>query len=328
MSDNDSRPEAQETASGSKNKNVSGVRVLNFMKFRTLATVLSAILVIASIASLATKGINFGLDFTGGTLVELSYEGEADVPAIRGQMEQLGHTDALVQEFGSANDVLIRIPGAEANIALGGQVATQLDELYEGNIVVKRVEFVGPQVGEQLRDQGGLGVMVAMALVMLYIAFRFQYKFSIGAVVALAHDTILILGVFSYFGLQFDLTVVAAILAVIGYSLNDTIIVYDRVRENFRKMRRATSIEVINISLSQTLGRTLATSGTTLFVLFSLFFLGGDTLQGFSTALLVGVGVGTYSSIYIASNMLLYLHVTREDLIAPPPREDGMDEMP
>ena len=232
------------------------------------------VLIVASIASM-TIGINFGLDFTGGTLVELSYEDAADVTTIRGQMEQLGYADALVQEFGSANDILIRMPGSEANIALGGQVASELDGLYEGDITVKRVEFVGPQVGEQLRDQGGLGVMVALALVMLYIAFRFQYKFSIGAVVALAHDTILILGVFSYFGLQFDLTVIAAILAVIGYSLNDTIIVYDRVRENFRKVRRGTPVEIINISLSQTLGRTLATSGTTMFVLLSLFFLGG-----------------------------------------------------
>nr|WP_087106866.1 protein translocase subunit SecF [Parendozoicomonas haliclonae] len=302
-------------------------RVINFMKYRTLATVFSVVLLLGSIGSLFVNGINFGLDFTGGTLVELSYEEAASVPEIRNQLEQLGHTDAVAQEFGSASDVLIRIPGAEADVNLGSRVAKQLDDLYDGDITVKRVEFVGPQVGEQLRDQGGLGMMLALALVMLYIAFRFQYKFSIGAVVALAHDAIVVLGLFSLLGLQFDLTVLAAILAVIGYSLNDTIIVYDRVRENFRKVRRGTPEDIINISLSQTLGRTLATSGTTMMVLFSLFFLGGETIHGFSTALLVGVGIGTYSSIYIASNMLLYLNVTREDLI-PPPKEEDADEMP
>ncbi|CAM3841849.1 protein translocase subunit SecF [Parendozoicomonas haliclonae] len=332
MSNDDSRLEAdsQETSSqenGSGKKMFGHTRVINFMKYRTLATVFSVVLLLGSIGSLFVNGINFGLDFTGGTLVELSYEEAASVPEIRNQLEQLGHTDAVAQEFGSASDVLIRIPGAEADVNLGSRVAKQLDDLYDGDITVKRVEFVGPQVGEQLRDQGGLGMMLALALVMLYIAFRFQYKFSIGAVVALAHDAIVVLGLFSLLGLQFDLTVLAAILAVIGYSLNDTIIVYDRVRENFRKVRRGTPEDIINISLSQTLGRTLATSGTTMMVLFSLFFLGGETIHGFSTALLVGVGIGTYSSIYIASNMLLYLNVTREDLI-PPPKEEDADEMP
>lgn len=327
MSNNDSRPEADSKEIVSGNKKMYGAtRVLNFMRFRTIATVLSIVLMVGSIASMAIKGMNFGLDFTGGTLIELSYDDSIAIATIRNQMEGLGHADAIVQEFGSASDVLIRIPGSETDSSLGRRITDGLNDLYDGDITIKRVEFVGPQVGEQLRDQGGLGVMVAMALVMLYIAFRFQYKFSLGAVAALVHDTVLILGVFSYFGLQFDLAVLAAILAVIGYSLNDTIIVYDRVRENFRKVRRATPEEIINISLSQTLGRTLATSGTTMFVLLSLFFLGGDTIHGFSTALLVGVGVGTYSSIYIASNMLLQLHVTREDLV-PPPREEG-DETP
>nr|WP_281646281.1 protein translocase subunit SecF [Parendozoicomonas sp. Alg238-R29] len=302
-------------------------RVIDFMRLRTMATVLSVLLLLGSVGTLAVNGINFGLDFTGGTLVELSYDSPANVAGVRNQLDEMGYGEAIAQEYGSANDVLIRIPGGETDVTLGDRVARQLGAAYEGEIKVKRVEFVGPQVGEQLRDQGGLGMMLALALVMLYIAFRFQYKFSLGAVVALAHDSLIVLGVFSLFNLQFDLTVLAAILAVVGYSLNDTIIVYDRVRENFRKVRRGTPAEIINISLSQTLGRTLATSGTTIMVLLSLFFLGGDMIHGFATALLVGVGVGTYSSIYIASNMLLYMNVNREDLIVPV-REDEVDDMP
>ncbi len=332
MAKNDSRPEAAsgETALGGvldDNKMFGPVRVWSFMKYRMLATAFSLVLVLGSVGALFVNGINFGLDFTGGTLVELSYDDAVNVTEIRAQLEELGYSDAIAQEFGSANDVLIRVPGGEADASMGRRMASQLNDLYAGDIAIKRVEFVGPQVGEQLRDQGGLGLLAALGLVMLYIAFRFQYKFSVGAVIALAHDCMIILGVFALFNLQFDLTVLAAILAVVGYSLNDTIIVYDRVRENYRKVRRGTSEEIINISLSQTLGRTLATSGTTLMVLFSLYFLGGDTIRGFATALLVGVGVGTYSSIYIASNMLLYLNVTREDLI-PPPKEDEVDKMP
>ncbi len=303
------------------------VRVFNFMKLRSAATVLSVLLMLGSVATLFVNGINFGLDFTGGTLVELSYDQPVNVANVRAELDQLGFDDASAQEYGAATDVLIRLPGSETDAHMGDKVAKQLNAAYEGDITVKRVEFVGPQVGEQLRDQGGLGMMLALALVMLYIAFRFQYKFSVGAVIALAHDSLIVLGVFSLLGLPFDLTVLAAILAVVGYSLNDTIIVYDRVRENFRKVRRGTSTEIINISLSQTLGRTLATSGTTIMVLLSLFFLGGDTIRGFATALLVGVGVGTYSSIYIASNMLLYMNVDREDLIVPV-KEDEVDEMP
>ena len=302
-------------------------RIIDFMKLRSIATVFSVVLLLGSMATLFTNGINFGLDFTGGTLVELAYDRPANVAEVRQQLDKMGYGDAIAQEYGAATDVLIRIPGGETDAHLGDRVARQLDNQYAGNITVKRVEFVGPQVGEQLRDQGGLGMMLALALVMLYIAFRFQFKFSLGAVVALAHDSIIVLGVFSLFGLPFDLTVLAAILAVVGYSLNDTIIVYDRVRENFRKVRRGTASEIINISLSQTLGRTLATSGTTIMVLLALFFMGGDMIHGFATALLVGVGVGTYSSIYIASNMLLYMNISREDLIVPV-KEDEADDMP
>ncbi|MGY0217185.1 protein translocase subunit SecF [Endozoicomonadaceae bacterium StTr2] len=304
---------------------INGVRIFDFMKIRRLAGMLSIILVLGSLVTLGVKGINWGLDFTGGTLVELRYDRAADISEVRDQLRAAGYTDAVVQEYGSASDVLVRIPGDEPT--LGDKVARMLDNAYEGDVETKRVEFVGPQVGERLREQGGLGMLLALAVVMVYIAFRFQFKFSVGSVAALAHDSIIVLGAFSLFELQFDLTVLAAILAVIGYSLNDTIIVYDRVRENFRKVRDTNAVEIINISLSQTLGRTLATSGTTLFVLLSLYILGGEMIHGFSTALLIGIGVGTYSSIYIASNLLLVQNISRDDLIVPV-KEGEVDEMP
>ncbi|MCK5893866.1 MAG: protein translocase subunit SecF [Endozoicomonadaceae bacterium] len=297
-------------------------KVIGFMRLGTFATVLSILLVVGSLVSLGVNGINWGLDFTGGTLVELSYDKPADVSNIRDQLEQMGYSDTVVQEFGSEQEVLIRISGDEAT--LGQRVSSSLAKQYDGKVIVRRVEFVGPQVGDRLREQGGLGLLMAMGLVMAYVAFRFQFKFSIGAVISLAHDAIVVLGVFSVFQLQFDLTVMAALLAVIGYSLNDTIIVYDRVRENFRKMRKGTAIDIINISLTQTLGRTLATSGTTIMVLLSLLFFGGDMIHNFSLALLVGIVIGTSSSIYVACNVLLYMNVSREDLII----SQANDEMP
>ena len=303
------------------------LRILNFMRFRRPATLLSVVLVACAVISLLVRGLNFGLDFTGGTLVELSYDRPVNMEQVRGTLERMGYSDATAQEYGSQRDVLIRLPGMAAGNDAGVKMAREL-VVAGGDVVVRRVEFVGPQVGEKLRDQGGLGMLLALALVMLYVAMRFQYKFSFGAVVALAHDSVLVLGLFSLLHLPFDLSVLAALLAVIGYSLNDTIIVYDRVRENFRKVRRGTPIDVINISLSQTLGRTLATSGTTIMVLLALFFLGGDMIHGFATALLAGVVVGTYSSIYIASNMLVYTNVTREDLVTPPPAENEEEIQP
>lgn len=300
-------------------------KIINFMRFRTFATVLSVILVVGSIISLATKGVSWGLDFTGGTLVELVYDKPVSTETIRGQLADAGYTDAVVQEFGSARDILVRMPGDDSSLARA--LSDLLNKQYEGSVDVKRVEFVGPQVGEQLREQGGLGMLMALGLVMLYIAFRFQVKFSVGAVLALAHDSIIAMGLFSVLGLQFDLTVLAAILALVGYSLNDTIIVYDRVRENFRKRRKGSAEEIINVSLTQTLGRTLATSGTTLMVLFALFLFGGEMINGFATMLIVGVGVGTYSSIYIASNLLLYMNISREDLVIPV-KDNELDEVP
>ncbi len=300
-------------------------KIIGFMKLRTMATVLSLVLIVGSLVSLATRGISWGLDFTGGTQVELFYEKPVNVSDVREQLAADGHPDAIVKESGSANNILVTIAGDDA--ALGNRVAQMLDANYEGRVEAKRIEYVGPQVGEKLREQGGLGMLMALGLVMLYIAFRFQFKFSVGAVTALAHDSIIVLGVFSLLGLQFDLTVMAAILAVVGYSLNDTIIVYDRIRENFRKRRKGGPTEIIDVSLTQTLGRTLATSGTTLMVLVALFLFGGDMIHNFATALIVGIGVGTYSSIYIASNLLLYMKISREDLVIPV-KQDEVDERP
>lgn len=301
-------------------------KVIGFMRLRTFATALSLILIVGFIISLATKGIEWGLDFTGGTVVELLYDKPVKTEDVRVQLEGGGFADAVVQEFGSAQSILLRIPGDDQTA--GAEISKLLNQNYEGDLQVLRVEFVGPQVGAQLRDQGGLGMLMALGLVMLYIAFRFQLKFSVGAVVALAHDVILILGLFSVFGLQFDLTVLAAILAIVGYSLNDTIIIYDRIRENFRKVRNVAPSEIIDLSLTQTLGRTLATSGTTLMVLASLFLFGGEAVHNFSTALLMGVTVGTYSSIYIASNALLMMNISRDDLIVPVRESDELDDRP
>lgn len=305
---------------------MNDAKVIKFMRLRTFASVLSLILMLGSIAALAANGINWGLDFTGGTLIELVYDQPVRTSDIRQQLGEAGYDNVVVQEFGSAENILVRIPGD--NPAMGGAVATLLGQSYEGSVEAVRVEFVGPQVGERLQEQGGLGMLFAMLLITLYIAFRFQFKFSIGAILSLAHDVIFTLGFFALLGLQFDLTVMAALLAVIGYSLNDTIIVYDRIRENFRKLRKGSAIEVIDLSLTQTLGRTLATSGTTLMVLMALFLFGGDMIHNFALALLVGVGVGTYSSIYIASNMLIYMKICREDLIIPVKENEGPDQMP
>ena len=305
---------------------MSDIKIINFMRLRTMATVLSIVMLAVSFGGLAIKGINWGLDFTGGTLIEVVYDQAVRTSDIREQLTGDGYDDAVVQEFGSASNILVRIPGDDPK--LGNQIVELLGANYEGSVTAQRVEFVGPQVGDRLREQGGLGMLMALGLVMLYIAFRFQFKFSVGAVSALAHDSIIVLGLFAWLDLQFDLTVMAAILAVVGYSLNDTIIVYDRIRENFRKLRKGSSEEVINVSLTQTLGRTLATSGTTLMVLLALFLFGGDMIHNFATALIVGVGVGTYSSIYIASNILIYMNISRDDLIIPVKENDDLDAMP
>ena len=296
-------------------------KIYNFMGVRKLALAFSLILMVVSIGSLAVNGLKFGLDFTGGSLVEIGYEQPADLEQVRSSLQTAGFNDVTVQTFGSPRDVLIRLQ-ADHDPKLGDKVLEALEADSGQSLELRRNEFVGSQVGEELREQGGLGMLLALFMIMIYLAFRFQFKFSIGAVVALIHDVIVVLGFFSLLQVEFDLTVLAAVLAVIGYSLNDTIVVYDRIRENFRIMRKGDEEEVMNASLSQTLSRTLMTSVTTLLVLVALFYFGGEMIHGFAMALLVGVLIGTYASIYGAANALLMMNVKREDLL-PPQKEEG-----
>ncbi len=302
---------------------------VNFMRLRVPALVLSTILILGSIASLAINSLNWGLDFTGGTLIQVGYEQPADLEAIRKQLADAEFGDAIVQNYGSSQEVLIRIApreGIKAS-AIGDQVVVALRA--DGTQVEKqRIEFVGPNVGEELSEQGGLAMLVALICILVYVAMRFEWRFALGSVAALIHDVILTLGLFSIFQLEVDLTVLAAVLAVIGYSLNDTIVVSDRIRENFRKIRKATPEEVVNESLTQTLNRTIVTSLTTILVLLVLFFKGGALIHGFATALLFGVIIGTYSSIYIASSVALALGVSKEDLMPPEVEKEGADQEP
>ncbi|MDE0153379.1 MAG: protein translocase subunit SecF [Gammaproteobacteria bacterium] len=297
---------------------------LNFMGRARHAMVLSGSLLVLSIGSLLFQGLNLGVDFEGGTLIEVGYPAPVELDEIRGQLEAAGFDRAVVQHFGSAQDVLVRIkPDDRPQSELSNQV---LETLRGGSqeLQLRRVEYVGPQVGEELRDDGGLAMLYALGLILIYVALRFEYRFSFGAVIALVHDVILTIGFFSLTQIEFDLTVLAAILAVIGYSLNDTIVVFDRIRENFRALRRQSSIEVLNVSINQTLSRTLMTSLTTLLVLFALFFFGGEVIHAFSIALIVGVIIGTYSSIYVAGSSLLVLGVSGQDLDTTP-TEDADD---
>jgi preprotein translocase subunit SecF len=299
----------------------------DFMKARHVAMALSAVLLIVSILAIATRGLSLGLDFTGGTLLEVSYEKPANIESVREQLDSSGFLGSTVQHFGSETDVLIRMSEAYRD-TLGLEVLEALKAGDASNEVqLRRSEFVGSQVGEELRDQGGLALLMALFVVMLYVSFRFQFKFSVGAVLALFHDVVIILGLFALFQWDFDLTVFAALLAVIGYSLNDTIVVADRIRENFRLERKSSTVEIINISLNQTLGRTIMTSLTTALVLVALMLLGGELIHNFALGLLIGVVVGTYSSIYVAANILLLMNISRDDLI-PAELEEEVDDLP
>ncbi|TWC22062.1 MULTISPECIES: protein translocase subunit SecF [unclassified Pseudomonas] len=303
------------------------LRTINFMGVRNVAFGVTLFLTVLALFSWATKGLNYGLDFTGGTLIELTYERPADVTKVREQLATSGYHEAIVQSFGATTDLLVRMPGEDPQ--LGHQVADALQKAGGDNPAkVKRVEFVGPQVGEELRDQGGLGMLMALGGILLYLAFRFQWKFAVGAIVSLIHDVAVTVGILSFFQITFDLTVLAAVLAIIGYSLNDTIVVFDRVRENFRVLRKASLIENINISTTQTLLRTMATSISTLLAIAALLFFGGDNLFGFSIALFIGVLAGTYSSIYIANVVLIWLNLNSEDLIPPAATETEVDDRP
>ena len=290
---------------------------IDFMSRRNVALAFSAVLIVISILSLSTRGLNFGLDFTGGTLIEVGYPSAPDTNQVRENLTVAGF-DSIVQTFGAATDIVVRIPPSEieeSSAELSTRVLAALSQGVEGEIEMRRVEFVGPQVGDELAEQGILAVIYAMVGVFLYVMFRFQWRFSVGAVAALFHDITISMGVISLVQIEFDLTVVAAILAVVGYSLNDTIVLFDRIRENFPRYRKRQPIEVVNTSINETLSRTLMTSTTTLLVLAALFYFGGEIIHGFAFTLIVGVLVGTYSSIYVASSALLMLKVSKYDLM-------------
>lgn len=309
------------------------MKIINFMGQAKLAVGISVVLMIISIVSLATRQLNWGLDFTGGTLVEVHYDASADLNAIRNVLEANGYTGAVVTSYGSDQDVLIRLQqehseeqGTALLAILQGALASTTDKAESGDsaggatpthVELLRIEFVGPQMGDELREQGGLAMLVSLFLILIYVAFRFQFKFAVGSVVALVHDVILTLGFFSVTGMEFNLNVLAAVLTIIGYSINDTIVIFDRIRENFRKLRRETPAQVINISLTETLERTIATAGTVFLTVLALALFGGDMLFGFAIALIVGVIAGTYSSVYMAAATTLMLGVTKEDLMLP-----------
>ena len=303
---------------------------IDFLGKRKIALIFSSLLIITSIASLAINGLKLGIDFTGGTLVEVGYQQAADLTALRAALDETGFEDATVQNFGTTKDVLIRVKPREgvSNAELSTKILQVVNRNSTESATIRRVEFVGPQVGDELTEDGGLALLYAMFGILLYIAWRFEYKFSLGSVAALLHDVIITLGFFSIFQLEFDLTVLAAVLAVIGYSLNDTIVVYDRIRENFRNLRKDAAENIMNISLNQTLSRTLMTSITTALVLVALAVLGGEIIHNFAIALLIGVGIGTYSSIYVASPIVLALGITQEDLMIPVVEGQDFDGMP
>jgi len=292
------------------------MNIIAFMKWRKFSTAFSVLAMTLALVALSTRGLNWGLDFTGGTLVEVEYAGSANLEGIRATLDENGYQGAVVVAFGTDRDVLVRLPQGFSDDE-GVAMVALLESVSDTEVELRRIEFVGPAVGEELREQGGLAMLLALGVVMLYVGFRFQLKFAIGAVVALAHDVLFVLGYFSVLGLEFDLTVLAALLAVIGYSLNDTIVVSDRIRENFRKLRRMSAMEVIDVSLTETIGRTLVTSLTTLLVLVALAVFGGEMIHGFALALLAGVSIGTYSSIYVAATIMLAMGVSKEDVAIP-----------
>jgi preprotein translocase subunit SecF len=298
--------------------------MFKLMEKRRIAALFSAVLIIVSLTSIFTRGLNLGIDFTGGTLVEVGFSESVELDNVRNSLGGTEFSEATVQYFGSAKEILIRVaPKEDKNSADIGAELMALLSAEGQQAELRRQEFVGPQVGEELTEDGGLAMLAALAMIMVYVAIRFQMRFSVGAIAALAHDVIITVGFFSLTQLNFDLTVLAAILAVIGYSLNDTIVVYDRIRENFRRMRKESALDVLNISLNQTISRTIITSLTTLLVLSALFFVGGEIIHSFSAALIIGVMIGTYSSIYIASPVILALGVSKQDLM--PVEKEGVD---
>ena len=309
---------------------LTGKTNIDFLGKRNIALVFSLLLIIASITSLAMKGLNLGIDFTGGYLIEVGYQQPVDIEPVRKILAQSNYSDAAVQHFGSSKDILVRIaPRDGVNSAkISDEVLNILKTSSADEVQMRRIEFVGPQVGEELREQGGLAMLIALFGILIYVGLRFQLKSAFGAILALVHDVIITVGVFSFTQMAFDLSVLAAILAVIGYSLNDTVVVLDRIRETFRSQRKGTPIEILNMSINGTLSRTIMTSFTTLLVLGALFFLGGEVIHGFAFALIVGVFIGTYSSIYVASNSLVLMGVTKQDFLELAKESEELDDLP
>lgn len=305
-----------------------GRRVYDFMRWDNVAFTISALLLIASVAIIGMKGFNWGLDFTGGTVIEVNFSQPADLDKIRDTVAQAGFKDPLIQNFGSSRDIMVRLPPAEgaAGQELGKTVINVINKNIDESAVVKRIEFVGPSVGAELAQTGAMALIAALICILIYVAMRFEWRLALGAVIALAHDVIITLGVLSLFHIEIDLTIVASLMSVIGYSLNDSIVVSDRIRENFRKIRRGTSYEIMNVSLTQTLSRTIMTSATTLLVVLMLYIFGGAMLQGFSLVMLIGVSIGTVSSIYVASALALKLGMKREHLIVQKVEKEGADQ--
>ena len=304
------------------------MKTIKFLSIRKFTTIMSIVLILASTFSLMSKGLNLVIDFTGGIQIEISFENAPNIENVRSNLGSGGYDDAIVQNSGSSQDLMVRIPPRDGitNKKVGEDVIGML-QASDNSVTLKSSEYISAQVGEELTEQGGLAMIFALIMIMIYIVFRFQWKFSIGAVLALIHDVMITLGIFSFFQLTFDLSVLAAILAVVGYSLNDTIVIYDRIRENFRSMRTAETLNILNSAITQTIKRTIITSSTTLLVLLSLFVFGGSSLEGFSIALIVGVLIGTYSSIFVASTSIFYLDISTTDLI-PVKREEVDDGMP
>jgi len=298
---------------------------IDFVGKRTYAMIFSAMLVVLSIFTLTTNGLKLGIDFTGGTLIEVGYKQGVDLSEVRATMAEAGFNRANVQYFGSTNEILIRL---EPQSISSAKLSTKIIQLLGSDVDIRRVEFVGPKVGEELTNDGGLAMLYALIGILIYVAFRFEYRFALGSISALIHDVIITLGFFSLFQFEFDLTVLAAVLAVIGYSLNDTIVVFDRIRENFLSTRHVDPATIINGALNQTLSRTIMTSLTTLLVLMALFFLGGEIIHGFAMALLIGVLIGTYSSIYVASSMILAMGITKEDMLPSEKEKQEIDTRP
>ena len=303
--------------------------LINFMSKRKQAMIFSALLIIASLGGIVVNGLNLGIDFTGGYLIEAGYQSDVNLDEVRSALANANFKDAQVQHFGSSKDIIVRIaPRADINkAAIGDNILTVLKTTSQQEVNMRRVEFVGPQVGNELRDDGGIALLVALGGILIYISLRFQFKSAVGAILALIHDVVITIGIFAILQIEFDLTVLASILAVIGYSLNDTVVVLDRIRETFRNVRKTSAEDILNISINQTLARTLVTSLTTLLVLFALFFFGGEIIHGFALALIIGVIVGTYSSIYISSSTLMALKIHKQDFLVVA-KEEIVDDAP